>query len=319
MPKRTNDFQRIVFLIQKILGDRAVVQESALLKDRETGNDVEVDILIRGDVAGTTVVIGVECVDRSRPSDIEWVRSMLKKHEDLPIDKPIFVSKAGFTRQAIAKAKANGAETLTFEEVENHDWISELKENANLKIAAYQLSILSGSVNFKQKIPTDILQSVSQDTLIFNKSNLSGIKLSEYGSAVIRRNDVFEESIQHWFKFPKEQRGKSFKFDLNITPDVDTSVEINGERYFVDSFSFKVKAEVTSETPVKVELTSFRGQVVGYSKFQNIFPGSKDKNRNAIFTLIEKDGKLDGLLSIPDYEGNGDKEFQIKLPKQKLT
>ena len=319
MPKRTNDFQRIVFLIQKILGDRAVVQESALLKDRETGSDVEVDILIRGDIAGTAVVIGVECVDRSRPSDIEWIRSMLKKHEDLPIDKSIFVSNAGFTRQAIAKAKANGAETLTFEEVESHDWIGELKENPNLKIASYQLSILSGSVHFKENISTDILKSVSQDTLVFNKSISSGIKLSEYGSAVIRRNDVFEESIQHWLKLPKEKRGKSFIFDLKIIPDVSTSAEINGERYFINSFSFKVKADVTGETPVKIEVASFKGQVVGYSKFQNIFPGSKNKNRNAVFTLIEKDGKVDGFLSIPNYEGKGDKEFQMKSPKQKLT
>ena len=151
MPKRTNDFQRIVFLIQKILGGSAVVQESALLKDRETGSDVEVDIIIRGDVAGTVIVIGVECVDRSRPSDIEWIRSMLKKHEDLPIDKSIFVSRSGFTRQAKAKAKANGAETLKFEDIENHDWISELKDNANLKISACQLSLLSGTVYFRKK------------------------------------------------------------------------------------------------------------------------------------------------------------------------
>lgn len=316
MPKRTNNFQRIVFLIQKILGDRAVVQESALLKDRETGSDVEVDILIRGEVTGTEISIGVECVDRSRPSDIEWMRSMLKKHEGLPIDKSIFVSKRGFTDQARAKAKANSAETLTFGEVENHDWIGELK-NKNLKMAAYQLNLLSGSVNFKQRIPTDILQAVSPTTLVFNESIPCGILLCEYGKSMISRKDVFEDSIRYWLKIPKDQRQKSFQLTLSVTPDVDTKVEIYGVRYSIDSFSFEVKGEVPNETPIKVEVASFKGKVVGYSTFQNIFPESKNKDRNAMFTLIEKNGKIEGLLSIPDYEGNGDKEFQMNLSAPK--
>jgi len=134
---------------------------------------------------------------------------------------------------------------------------------------------------------------------------------------VVKRKDVFEESVRYWLKLPKEHRKSSFQFDLNISPDVDSAVEINGARFRVDSFSFKVKAEVTNETPVKVETASFSGQVVGYSTFQNIFPGSRDKSRNAIFTLVEKDGKIDGLLSIPDFEGNEDKDFPMTIPEPK--
>ena len=134
---------------------------------------------------------------------------------------------------------------------------------------------------------------------------------------MIRRKDVGEESIRQWFKFPKEQRGNSSQFNLSIFPKIDTEVEIDGSRYHVDSFLFRVKVEVTNETPAKLEVASFSGQAVGFSTFQNIFPDPKDKKRNAIFTLIEKDGKIDGLLSIPDYKGEGDKLFQMKKPTNK--
>ena len=315
MPKRSNDFQRIVYLIQKILGDSAVVQESTFLKDRETGSDVEVDILITGEVGGTSVTIGVECVNRSRPSDIEWMRSMLKKHEDLPIDKSIFVSKEGFTSQAIKKARINGADTLTFAEVETHDWISELKGNDNLKISTCQLTVINTSIKFKEQISQDIMESFSFDALIYCESNPNGISLAEYGSSVVRRHDVFEEVTRHWLSLPKEERKNIFGFTFNITPDEEYEIEFGGICYPVDGFSFKVKGEMEEETPLNFEVVEYNKKVIVYSSFDNIFPESADEHRNAIFTLVEQDGKRSGLLSIPNFKGEGDKEFPMIFPK----
>ncbi len=311
MPKRTNDFQKIVFMIQKILGDNAVVEESALLKDRETNCDVEVDILIQGKVGNTNINIGVECVERSRPSDIEWMRSMLKKHEDLPIDKSVLVSKAGFTHQAKLKAKIAGAETLTFEEAESYEWIEELKKDNKLKIAAFQLTLLSGSVNYEQHKEQSSISTINPESLIFNDTNPDGIKLMTYGTAVVRRRDVFLECSKLWTKIPKEKKGNSFEFDLNLKPDTHTEIELNGIRSHVKSLNFKVKGEVTDEEPLEFETVKFNENVVGYSTFKNIFDKVSNSDRNAVFTMVNKNGKNEGLLSIPDYEGKGDRDFPV--------
>lgn len=317
MPKRTNDFQKIVFLIQKLLGDRACVQESVLLEDRETQSNVEVDILITGKVGNTEIKIGVECVDRSRPINIEWIRSMLKKHEDLPIDKSIFVSKSGFTSQAIKKANSNGAEALTLDEVKDYDWIGEFKDKENLEIASYQLSLLSGKVNFQESVPAEILELIETKTIVFNKSFPNGLSMDQYGTSIIRRKDVFEDSIRLYLETKKENRGNSLEFNLNITPNEDTYLEIEGTRYLIESIIFRVKSEVTDKTPIKFRLAKFDDHTIAYSSFKNIFQESINKSRNAIFTVLVKNKERKGLLSIPDYEGNGDLEFSMNFPQIK--
>jgi hypothetical protein len=52
MPKRTNDFQRLIYLVRVNLADGATVTESKMLKDRITGTMREVDICIEGSVGG---------------------------------------------------------------------------------------------------------------------------------------------------------------------------------------------------------------------------------------------------------------------------
>jgi len=119
MPKRSNEFQRLVFIIKQQLAGDAQVTESKFLQDFLTGENREVDICIEKYIAGYLITISIECRDHQRKADVKWIDEMKSKHERLPTSKLILVSKAGFSAQAKKVAKQYGIETLALEEVDS--------------------------------------------------------------------------------------------------------------------------------------------------------------------------------------------------------
>ncbi|WP_301176653.1 restriction endonuclease [Actinomadura geliboluensis] len=113
MPARSNDFQAVVYFVERHLAADATVTESASLTDRVTGQDREVDVLITCHVAGHPIRIGIECRDRTRRDDVGWVEQMRAKHDDLPTDRLVLVSASGFTAAAAAKAGHYNIEVVT--------------------------------------------------------------------------------------------------------------------------------------------------------------------------------------------------------------
>lgn len=122
MPKRTNAFQRLVTLLNATLAGHGHVVESAMLQDKVTHEDREVDILITAPAANYKVAIGIEVVSWSRPAGTPWIEHMRAKHDNLEIDKLILVSESGFTKPALVKARFYGIETLTVERALATDW-----------------------------------------------------------------------------------------------------------------------------------------------------------------------------------------------------
>ena len=98
------------------------VEESALLPDRETGEKREVDIVLRSRLVDYPIILSVEVRDRSRPAGSGWIEEMAGKHQALQTNKLVLVSRSGFTKPAIVKAKAREIETLTIEEAYETDW-----------------------------------------------------------------------------------------------------------------------------------------------------------------------------------------------------
>jgi len=71
MPKRSNEFQRLIYLIQKQVSPNASVNESKLLLDDRSRAKTEVDIVIESEIAGISIVVGVECTASQRPATVE--------------------------------------------------------------------------------------------------------------------------------------------------------------------------------------------------------------------------------------------------------
>ena len=87
MPKRTNTFQAVMFAIKQHLAGDATVTESEELIDFISGDKREVDICIKTQVAGHSVIISIECRDHQRPQPVGWVEEMQSKHSRLPTDR----------------------------------------------------------------------------------------------------------------------------------------------------------------------------------------------------------------------------------------
>ena len=100
----------------------ATVQESAMIPERTSGTLREIDILIKHSIAGIALHIAVECRDRARKGDVEWIDALIGKYRDLGIDKVIAVSREGFTSAALKKAQANNIETRTLEKALRTNW-----------------------------------------------------------------------------------------------------------------------------------------------------------------------------------------------------
>ena len=156
MPKRTNEFQQLIFLIRSALADGATVTESKMLRHRLTRKLREADVCIEGNVGGYPVTISIECQKRGRLADVAWVEAILKKHEHLPTNQLILVSHSGFSSQALALATAEGAVALTFEDIEKTDFQALLGETSSLWVKTLTMTIDKVIV---QVVPTDDLDS----------------------------------------------------------------------------------------------------------------------------------------------------------------
>ncbi|WP_372672769.1 hypothetical protein [Amycolatopsis kentuckyensis] len=109
MPKRSTPFQAIVHLARQQLATQGVtVTESKLLVDKVLGIEREVDVVIEGELDGEPIVISIEVIERSRPADVTWVQGMLQKHLNLPTNRLLLVSKAGFSRSAAIAVERAG-------------------------------------------------------------------------------------------------------------------------------------------------------------------------------------------------------------------
>lgn len=121
MPKRSNEFQKLVFLLKKQLAGDATVTESKMLKDLVTGGDREVDVCVETVLTSHPVMVSIECIDRNRPADVTWVEEMKAKHQRLPTNLLVLISRKGFSSQAIKVAKTSNIQTLTFDETTEDD------------------------------------------------------------------------------------------------------------------------------------------------------------------------------------------------------
>jgi hypothetical protein len=120
VPKRSTPFQAVVRLVREHLAQPGVtVTESLLLTDSVLGVEREVDIVIEGTLDGEPIVISMEVNQRARPATLPWVQEQIAKHRNLPTNRLILVSKAGFTATALREVALAGGkvEALTPEVV----------------------------------------------------------------------------------------------------------------------------------------------------------------------------------------------------------
>lgn len=140
MPQRSNDFQRLVYLVRVNLSEGATVTESKLMRDRLTRRLREVDVVVEGFVGSQPVVVSIECRDHKRVADVSWVDAMKTKHDRLATNVLLLASSRGFTREASDVAQKYGIELFTLENQETADFPNLLGPNGSLWFKTFQLS-----------------------------------------------------------------------------------------------------------------------------------------------------------------------------------
>jgi hypothetical protein len=109
VPQRTNLHQAVIFYVkQHYAPPDAVVTESKMLLDADTGEEREVDVVIEGRLGDDEVVISIEIRSHKRPQGPGWVEEMINKHARMPTNKLVLVSWSGFTRTALRKVERQG-------------------------------------------------------------------------------------------------------------------------------------------------------------------------------------------------------------------
>jgi hypothetical protein len=127
MPRRTNEFQQLVTLIQRCLApEGAIITESALIKDGKD-EDREIDILMDTSAGPYRVRVAVEAKDEGRPMDITKFESILGKYfakGGVPVDQVVVVTHRGFYGPVVNRAKLYGGDVvlLKLSEAKDLDW-----------------------------------------------------------------------------------------------------------------------------------------------------------------------------------------------------
>lgn len=90
-----------------------------MLVNRVTGEEREVDVVIRSTIAGQSVTIGIEAT--MRKSDSPWVEQTIGKHVDLPTDRLVLVAEKGFSKPARRYAEHKSVALIAPEQIGGDD------------------------------------------------------------------------------------------------------------------------------------------------------------------------------------------------------
>jgi hypothetical protein len=163
MPGRSNEFQRLVLLLTRILraDDSLNVTESAMLTDIALGKRREVDVCVEGERDGQQVLIGIECRAWKRRQAVGWVEEMWGKHGHLPTSQLVVVSSSGFTKQALKLAEYYGIKAVTPGEV-TPGFIGEIVNKLE-RLWIKKVSYTPTGVRFLTELPGGERREVDRD------------------------------------------------------------------------------------------------------------------------------------------------------------
>lgn len=235
MPKRSNDFQRLVYLVRVNLAEGAKVTESKMMRDHTTKRFREVNVVIEGQVGSHPVVVCVECRDHKRVADVTWVDMMKTKHDRLETKALLLASRIGFTPEARDVAKSYGIEVFSLDDVESADIQGMLGPHGSLWLKSVSVTAEKVSVRVAQigSLPTETV-ATNPDNLIHLEDGSELCQIRELVDNLIKEpcaRDylLIEGNEEHkWFEFiwepPCDHEGRPL-YMKKLEPEVLRTIE----------------------------------------------------------------------------------------------
>jgi hypothetical protein len=272
VPRRSNDFQKVIYFVQNHIAPDVAVRESVMLTDRVTGEEREVDVLMEGNFGGGKIAIAIEVRDQKRKQHVEWVDSVHGKYRDLPVDKVVLVSGSGFTTSALQKAATLGIEALTpHQEVSPNGPLAQLAVEMNaMSIHSVRLEGLAHLSDQEEPI------QVHGGTALFDPNGVECGAVSGFAWHEIAnpdRNDTSEAASQ-----PGRWR-LDMTFDDPMLTKTDTTTDTvqtfaprvkfdaDDSLHSVKSLRLQWEIEVTRE-PVELQHGGMRGTPFAYGNVE---------------------------------------------------
>ncbi len=180
--------------LNRLSGNKVIVTSPDFLIDKETKGKREVDASIKYIIGSVPIVITVECRDRATSNeDVTWIEQLIRKKEDLGVSNTIAVSSKGFSSTACQKAKNNGIETRTFQEISENqlDWLSDIdipREVLQWKFEKLELTLESSEkdIIIDDKINNDIVCYNGENILSEDRITGEKLILNEIGARFVQ-------------------------------------------------------------------------------------------------------------------------------------
>ncbi|KPZ57296.1 Restriction endonuclease [Pseudoalteromonas sp. P1-13-1a] len=288
MPARTNEFQKLVKIINRSLAPSdAKVTESAMLYDHESETDREIDILIESELLNCNIKIGVECTATSRPLDVRSIESFKEKHRKVGINQTVVVSKNGFTSTSKKYAKKNNIRLLTFNDAKSENWSKKYEKLKGLSIYARNYSLRNLSVVFSEGVDKNFIFDNSV-TVLFKDEFISVHKfaLDTFVSANISK--LASKELKD-----NEEGGED--------PWIEVGFDLNKHYIFKDKNGLEDSPlQIIIVMNYESNYSDLDSRQVKYDGKEFVIGGAQDEDDNhlASFALKEADGKFIGNLEV---------------------
>ncbi|WP_199609564.1 restriction endonuclease [Flocculibacter collagenilyticus] len=178
MPKRTNEYQKLVLAINQLLASSNVkITESAMLYDPVSDQDREIDILIEDTSGPYSFKVGIECTAKSRSIGVPVMEQLINKHKNVGIHKTVIVSKSGFAVSAQKFAKKNQIDAISFGQALSQSWPSFLNKVKNVQLILHSTTIddigfnvtfLESADKVEYSLESTVLADTNDNVLISN-------------------------------------------------------------------------------------------------------------------------------------------------------
>jgi hypothetical protein len=118
------NLQRLVRALEQATNNAPNVQVESpkRLRDKDTGQLREHDVVLTFSFSHHSMVMALECRDRSRKVGVPAVEAFRKKCDRTGVHRAIIVSSTGFTKTALKKAEAMEIGCLGLEEADRFNW-----------------------------------------------------------------------------------------------------------------------------------------------------------------------------------------------------
>jgi hypothetical protein len=289
MPKRTNEFQKLVYYLKKHTIKNVTITESRELEDKLTGNKREVDIVVETNIGEHSILISFECIDRSRKADIAWVEQMYEKHRKLPTNLLVLISNLGFTKKALIYADKNNIKTSTFSLVTSVSAEETILKYSSLFIKLYELNVEAVKAHVIKNDKSVVIVNTIYDTKVCIGKKSKSIPIINIVSAIIKHQDLVkyflkegDEKYQYYIAgWKKDESTKSNLYLENImTGELEEifNIEIKGKVHF-EVHEFATKGYKTKDLSILWGNSTF--------KDKNVYIiGTQDGNNKIDFSVF---------------------------------